>query len=183
MLIIAESSIGAFLLSYYSSFYLVIIICISFYFCTCWVPIISVLNLTIFSWYSNPLLIRGRWTRILPRGVLGMRCPSCCSCGVIESSTILFHKRVVLVHSDIIYVINILYSWHLVICEHFWSMCVEQMILGTHAMSTWFCLQNRVCFCNRNPQPIFTSTQWTSVAILPPCVCFEKLCSWCMVRW
>jgi hypothetical protein len=39
-----------------------------------------------------------------------MRCPGCYSCGVIESSIVLLHKRVVLVLRDIIYVINILYS-------------------------------------------------------------------------
>jgi hypothetical protein len=39
-----------------------------------------------------------------------MRYPGCCSCGVMESSDVLFHKRVVLVFRDIIYVINILYS-------------------------------------------------------------------------
>jgi hypothetical protein len=55
-----------------------------------------------------------------------------------------FRKRVALVFRDIIYVINILYSWHLTICEHFWSVYVEQLILGTHAMSTWFWHKNRV---------------------------------------
>jgi hypothetical protein len=39
-----------------------------------------------------------------------MRCPNCCSCGVMESSGISFRKRVDLVFRDIIYVINILYS-------------------------------------------------------------------------
>jgi hypothetical protein len=73
-----------------------------------------------------------------------MRCPSCCSCGAMESFVVPFCKRDVIVFRDIIYVINILYSRHLVIYEHFWSMCVEKMILGTHAMSTWFCLPNRV---------------------------------------
>jgi hypothetical protein len=34
-------------------------------------------------------------------------CFDCCSCGVLESSTILFHKRVILV----IYVINIHDIW------------------------------------------------------------------------
>jgi hypothetical protein len=38
-----------------------------------------------------------------------MRCPGCCSYGVIESSIVLFHKRVTLVIRDIICVINILY--------------------------------------------------------------------------
>jgi hypothetical protein len=39
-----------------------------------------------------------------------MRCPGCYSCGVMESSTVLFRERVILVFRDIIYVINILYS-------------------------------------------------------------------------
>jgi hypothetical protein len=73
-----------------------------------------------------------------------MRYPGCCSYGVLESFAILFCKRVVLVFRDIIYVINILYLWHLVIYVHFLSICVEQLILGIHTMSTWFCLQNRV---------------------------------------
>jgi hypothetical protein len=42
----------------------------------------------------------------------------------------LFHfVRVVVVLRDNIYVIIILYSWHLVICEPFWSICVEQLIM------------------------------------------------------
>jgi hypothetical protein len=71
-------------------------------------------------------------------------CPGCCSCRVIEPSTVLFRMRLILVFRYIIFVINILYSWHLIICEHFLSVCVEQLILGIHMMSTWFCLQNRV---------------------------------------
>jgi hypothetical protein len=59
-----------------------------------------------------------------------VRCPSCRFCGVMESFALLFCKRVALVFRDIIYVIIILYSWYLVICEHFWSICVEQLILG-----------------------------------------------------
>jgi hypothetical protein len=39
-----------------------------------------------------------------------MRCLGCCSSSVIESSNVLFHKRVILVFRDNIYVINILYS-------------------------------------------------------------------------
>jgi hypothetical protein len=54
-----------------------------------------------------------------------MHCPDCYSCGVLESSAVPFCKRVVLVFVDIIYVINIVYSLHLVICEHFWYVCVQ----------------------------------------------------------
>jgi hypothetical protein len=54
-----------------------------------------------------------------------MHCPDCYSYGVMESSDILFHKRVILVFRDTIYVINILYSWHLTICEHFMFVCVK----------------------------------------------------------
>jgi hypothetical protein len=42
-----------------------------------------------------------------------MHCPSRYSCGVMESSAILFRKRVILVFRDIIYVINILYLYFL----------------------------------------------------------------------
>jgi hypothetical protein len=46
----------------------------------------------------------------------------CCSCGVMESSAVPFRLRVILVFRDIIYVIIVFYSWHLVICEHFFSI-------------------------------------------------------------
>jgi hypothetical protein len=39
-----------------------------------------------------------------------VRCPIYRSCGVMESSIVLFHKRVTLVFRDIIYVIIVLYS-------------------------------------------------------------------------
>jgi hypothetical protein len=52
-----------------------------------------------------------------------MRYPSCYSYGIIESFAILFCKKVALVFSDIVYVINILYLRHLAICEHFMSVC------------------------------------------------------------
>jgi hypothetical protein len=53
-----------------------------------------------------------------------MRCPSCCSCGVMESSIVPFHKSH-LVFKDTINAINILYSRHLAMYEHFVSVCVE----------------------------------------------------------
>jgi hypothetical protein len=49
----------------------------------------------------------------------------CSSYGVMESFVVPFCKKVILVFRDIIYVINILYSWHLAICEHFMFVCVE----------------------------------------------------------
>jgi hypothetical protein len=45
----------------------------------------------------------------------------------------LFHsisRRVVIVFRDIIFVLNILYSGHFDICEPFWSVGVEQLILS-----------------------------------------------------
>jgi hypothetical protein len=39
-----------------------------------------------------------------------MRWPGCCSYGDMESFAVSFHKRVIFVFRDIIYVINILYS-------------------------------------------------------------------------
>jgi hypothetical protein len=120
MLIIGESSIGALLLTILLQFYHCYYLALSFYACTCWVPTISVLNLAIFLCYSNLLLRRRRWTGILQRGVLGYvlpRLPFQWSYGVFRCSVSL---RVIIVFRDITYVIIILYSWHLVICEHFW---------------------------------------------------------------
>jgi hypothetical protein len=82
---------------------------ISFIYCTCWVPTISVLNLAILPCYSNLLLRTRRWTGILWRGVLGYtlpRLPFLWCYGVFRCSVSL---RVVLVFKDIIYVIIIFY--------------------------------------------------------------------------
>jgi hypothetical protein len=82
---------------------------ISFIYCTCWVPTISVLNLAIFPYYSNLLLRRRRWSRILRRGVLGYALPQLLFLwhyGVFRYSISL---RVVLVFKDIINVIITLY--------------------------------------------------------------------------
>jgi hypothetical protein len=59
------------LLQFYPCYYLAL----SIYSCTYWVPTKSVLNLAIFPCYSNLLLRRRRWTRILLRGVLGYVLP------------------------------------------------------------------------------------------------------------
>jgi hypothetical protein len=82
---------------------------ISFIYCTCWVPTISVVNLAIFPCYSNLLLRRRRWTEILRQWVLGYvlpRLPFLWCYGVFHYSVSL---RVVLVLKDIIYIIIILY--------------------------------------------------------------------------
>jgi hypothetical protein len=104
---------------------------------TCWVPTICVLNLTIFPCYSIMLLRRRRWTGILQRWVLGYvlpRLPFLWCYGVFHCSVSLI---VILVFRDLIYVIIILYLWHLVICEHFWpyvwnnwSWVMIQWVLG-----------------------------------------------------
>jgi hypothetical protein len=77
-----------------------------------------------------PLLLRKRgWTRILRRGVLGRalpRLPFLWSYGVFRCSVSL---RVIVVLRNNIYIIMILYLWHLIICEHFWSVCVKKLIL------------------------------------------------------
>jgi hypothetical protein len=115
-----------------------------FYF-TCWVPTISVHNLAIFPCYSNLLLRRRRWSRILWWGVLGYvlpQLPFLWCYGVFRCSISL---RVVLVFKDIIYVIiYTLYSWHLVICEHFWPHVCNNWSWVMHTMSTWFWHRNRV---------------------------------------
>jgi hypothetical protein len=138
VLIIGESSICAFLLIILLQFYPCYYLALLFYPCTCWVPTISVLNHVIFPCYSNLLLRRRRWTGILWRRVLGYvlpRLPLLWSYGVFHCSVSL---RIIIIFRDITYVIILLYSWHLVIYEHFLSICVEQLILGIHTMSTWF---------------------------------------------
>jgi hypothetical protein len=95
---------------------------------------------------TNPLHRRRRWTRILWWAVLGYALLRLLFlwCYGVFCYFVSFRMRVALVSRDIIYVINILYLWHLVICEHFWSVCVEQVILSIHMMSTWFWHKNRV---------------------------------------
>jgi hypothetical protein len=113
---------------------------------TCWVQTTSVLNLAIFASYSNRLLRRRRWIRILWRGVLDCTLPRLSflwGYGGFRCS-VPFRLRVALVFKDNIYVINILYSCHLVICEHFWSVCVDNWSWVIHTMSTWFWYKNRV---------------------------------------
>jgi hypothetical protein len=140
-----ESCIGAFLLILLFQFYPCYYLALSFYSCTCWVPTISVLNLAIFPCYSNLLLRRRGWTGILRWGVLGYVLPqlSFLWCyGVFRYSVPL---RVVIVFRDTIYVIIIiLYSWHLVICEHFWSYVWNNWSWVMHTMSTWFWHKNWV---------------------------------------
>jgi hypothetical protein len=144
VLIIRELIIDAFLLTILFYFYPCYYLALSFYSCTCWVPTISVLNLVIFSCYSNLLLKRRRWIKILWRGVLGYVLPWLSflwSYGVFRCSVSL---RVIIVFRDIIYVIIILYSWHLVICEYFWPYVWNNWSWIMHTMSTWFWQKNRV---------------------------------------
>jgi hypothetical protein len=62
----------------------------------------------------------------------------------MESSVVSLCLRVVLVFRDIIYVIIILYSWQLVIREHFWPYVWNNWSWVMHTMSTWFWHKNRV---------------------------------------
>jgi hypothetical protein len=144
VLIIGELSIGAFLLIILLQFYPCYYLALSFYSCTCWVPNISILKLAIFPCYSNLLLRRIRWIGILQWGVLGYVLPRLLflwSYGVFRYSISL---SVVIVFRDITYVIIILYSWHLVICEHFWPYVWNNWSWVMHTMSTWFWHINRV---------------------------------------
>jgi hypothetical protein len=94
-------------------------------------------TLLFFPYYSNLLLRRRRWTRIFRWGVLGYVLPQlpflwsyrvfCCSVSL----------RVIIVFRDITYVIIILYSWHMVICEHFWPYVWNNWSWVMHTMSTW----------------------------------------------
>jgi hypothetical protein len=118
---------------------------ISFISCTCWVPIISVLNLTIFPYYSKLLLRRRGWTGILRRGVLGYVLPRLSFLWCYRVFHCSVPLRVIIVFRDTIYVIIIiLYSWHLIICEHFCPYVWNNWSWVMHAMSTWFWHKNWV---------------------------------------
>jgi hypothetical protein len=116
---------------------------ISFIYCTYWVPTIGVLNIAIFSCYSDLLLRRRRWIGILRRWVLGYvlpRLPFLWCYGVFRCSISL---RVILEGH---YLCNnyTLYSWHLVICGHFWPYVGNNWSWVMHTMSTQFWHKNRV---------------------------------------
>jgi hypothetical protein len=85
------------------------------------------------------LLLRRRgWTGILWWGVLGYvlsRLPFLWCYGVFRCSVPL---RAVIVFRDTIYAIIIVYSWHLVICEHFCPYVWNNWSWVMHMMSTWF---------------------------------------------
>jgi hypothetical protein len=137
--------VGAFLLTALCLIYLIITLTYHLFYCTCWVSTISVLNLVVFPCYSNLLLGRRRWTRILRWGVLGYVLPrlSFLWCyGVFRCSTSL---RVILIFKRL-YLCNnyTLYSWHLVICEHFWPYVWNNWSWAMHIMSTRFWHKNRV---------------------------------------
>jgi hypothetical protein len=111
---------------------------ISFIYCTCWVPTISVLNLAIFALQLKPAAQKEKmdWnssTRSSRLRVALVAVPVVY--GVFRCSILL---RVIIVFRDIIYVIIILYSWHLVICELFWPYVWNNWSWGMHTMSTWF---------------------------------------------
>jgi hypothetical protein len=140
MLLINESSVGAYLLTALCLIYLDI----TFIYYTCWVPTISVLNLTIFPCFSNLLLWKRRWIGILRRGVLSYVLPHLLFLWCHGVFRCFASLRVIIVFIDIIYVITILYSWHLVICEHFWPFVMNNWSWVMHTMSTWFWHKNRV---------------------------------------
>jgi hypothetical protein len=110
VLIIEELSIGAFLHTILLNFYPCYYIALLFYPYTCWVLIISVLNFVIFLCYSNLLLRRRRYIRILWWRVLGyvlLWLPFLWSYEIFHCSVSLI---VIIFFRDITYVIIILYS-------------------------------------------------------------------------
>jgi hypothetical protein len=140
VLIIGESSIGAYSAYHFISVLSLLLACIIVLFlhllCTnhkCTQPC------------CFPLLLRRRrWTGILWRGVLGYVLPQLSflwSYGVFHYFVSL---RVDIVFRDITYVIIILYSWHVVICEPFWPYVWNNLSWVMHMMSTWFWHKNRV---------------------------------------
>jgi hypothetical protein len=110
------------------------------------------------------------------------RLPFLWSYGVFRYSVPL---RVVIVSRDITYVIIILYSWHLVICEHFWPYVWNNWSWVMHTKSTWFWHKNQVwhmCYW------IFTQSRlflpWHAYPMSEPswCSCVYPWSSY-YVRW
>jgi hypothetical protein len=133
VLIIWESSLSAFLLTALHFIYLDITLAYHNF-----LHLLSTNHKCTQPCYFSLLLRRRRWTGILQWGVLGYvlpRLPFLWSNGVFRYSVSL---RVVIVFRDIIYVIIIPYSWHLVICDYFCPYVWNIWSWVMHTMSTWF---------------------------------------------
>jgi hypothetical protein len=102
--------------------------------------------------YSNMLLRRRGWTGILQWGVLGYVLPRLSFLWCYGVFRYFVPLRVIIVFGDTIYVILILYSWHLDICEHFWPYVWNNWCWVMHAMSTWFWHKNRVWHWRSKPE-------------------------------
>jgi hypothetical protein len=88
--------------------------------------------------YSNLLLRRRRRTGIFWWRILGYVLPRL---SFLWSYVVFCYSvslRVIIVFRDITYVIITLYSWHLIICEHFWPYVLNNWSWILHTMSTWF---------------------------------------------
>jgi hypothetical protein len=145
VLITCESSICAF--STYNlnttlPYYYTMPILIS---CTCWVLTISVLNIAIF-----PLLLKLAaqkmkivWNSLMRSSRLALpRLHIPMDYGVFHCSTSVRESFSLL--KDNIYLMIILYSWHLALLWILMFVCMEILFLGTHAMSIGFWSQNWV---------------------------------------
>jgi hypothetical protein len=60
--------------------------------------------------------------------------------------------RVVIVFRDSTCVIIIVYSWHLIVCEHFWVVCVKQLIM-CHAYDEYLVLTLKSGMIEVVPEP------------------------------
>jgi hypothetical protein len=119
----------------------------------------------LFSPAINLLLRRRKWSKILRWGVLGYvlpRLPLLWSYGVFRCSISL---RVIIVFKDITYLIIILYSWHLVIYEHFWLYVWNNWFGVMHTMSTWFWHKKWVWQLTSRPSS--SATMWEKMAASP----------------
>jgi hypothetical protein len=143
-----KSGICAFLLILLLQFYPWYYLVLSFYSYTCWVLTISILNIVIFSCYSNLLLRRRWWNGILLWEVLRYVLPWLSFLWCYRVFHYSVSLRVVIVFRDTIYVIIIiLYLWYLVIYEHFWSYVWNNWSWVIHMISTWFWHKNRIWHC------------------------------------
>jgi hypothetical protein len=142
---IGESCIGAVLLILLLQFYPYYYLALSFYSCTCWVPIISVLNLAIFPLLLKPAAQKERMDWNSSTRSSRLRVASVAVPVVLRSHPLFYSTESHHSLRDTIYVIIIiLYSWHLVICEPFWLYVWNSWRWVMHTMSTWFWCKNWV---------------------------------------
>jgi hypothetical protein len=126
----------------YYSFTLLLYFALSYYSCTCWVSIISILNLAIFFFYSNLLLRSWRRFGVLRYGVLGERLlPVDCLWSYVVFPLLCFNSVRLSLLLKILFHNKYYILWHWLLCIYFLYDMWENLIPETHTMLIWFGLK------------------------------------------